>query len=390
MKKFKINLAEDTITKEELYDLAEWIKSGTRLTKGELTKQFEEEFSKYLGVKYSVFVNSGSSANMLMVYSLLESQRLKNKIAIVPAVSWVTTLSPFMQLGFQPYLCESEKDTLGIDPNYFEDMCKKYNPSILMLVHVLGHPNKMSEILDICEKYDVILLEDSCEALGTVQNKKKVGTIGKAGSFSFYYGHHISTIEGGMVTTNDRKLHNIMLSIRSHGWGRDTESDFVQPLIDEFNVDEFREFYTFYYPGFNLRSTDLNAFLGISQIKKIDEIVNVRQKNYNFYKKHLSGKYYCQKSEYDTLSSFAYGTFVKNRLEVFKYLQDNRIETRPLICGSMGEQPFWIKKYGRVSLPVADIVHNNGIYLPNNYNIDEDKIEFICDKFLQIAEPFLI
>ena len=388
MLKHKINLAEDTISQEELIELSEWIKSGARLTKGELTKQFEEEFSKYMGVKHSVFVNSGSSANLLMIYSLLENHDLKNKIAIVPAVSWVTTLSPFMQLGFQPYLCESDKYNLGIDPNYFEDLCKKHSPSILMLVHVLGHPNSMDEIIDICNRYNVILLEDSCEALGTVQNNKKLGSIGKAGSFSFYYGHHISTIEGGMVTTNDRKLYNTMLSIRSHGWGRDTDPDFLSAQKEEFNVDEFRDLYTFYYPGFNLRSTDLNAFLGISQIKKIDQISSAREQNFLGYKKYLADKFYCQESKYDSLSSFAYGTYVKNRIEVAKHLKNNGVETRPLICGSMGKQPFWIKKYGEQNFPIANKVHDNGIYLPNHLNLDEEKIKYISELFLDIAEPF--
>ena len=344
MNKYKINLAENTISKEELYKLADWIKSGARLTKGELTEKFESEFSKYIGNKYSVFVNSGSSANLLMIYSLLENGMLKNKKAIIPAVSWITTLSPFIQLGFTPYLCDSEKYTLGIDPNYFEDLCKKYDPSVLIIVHVLGHPNKMSDILEICKKYGVILLEDSCEALGTLYNNKKLGTMGKAGSFSFYYGHQISTIEGGMVVTDDRELYNTMLSIRSHGWGRDIEPKYMKQLMKDYGIDEFREFYTFYYPGFNLRSTDLNAFLGLSQIKKIDKIAEKRENNFLCYRDYLTNKFYHQKSEHDRLSSFAFGTFVKNRLDVYKYLKKNGVETRPLICGSMGKQPFWIKK----------------------------------------------
>lgn len=390
MCKNKIKLAENTITKEELDGLANWIKSGNRLTKGDLTKKFENKFSKYIGNKYSVFVNSGSSANLLIVYSLLEDGMLKNKKVVVPAVSWVTTVSPFMQLNFKPYLCETDKETLGINPNYFEYMCKKYNPSVLILVHVLGHPNKMNEIEEICKKYNVILLEDACEAIGTVYDNKKLGTIGLASSFSFYYGHQISTIEGGMVTTNSRKLYNTMLSIRSHGWGRDVEPEYVQPLMKNYNIDEFREYYTFYYPGFNLRATDLNAFLGLSQIKKMNEIVRKRENNFKLYMQYLSEDFYYQQSEYEKLSSFAYGTFVKNRLDTYRYLKQNGIETRPLICGSMGKQPFWVKKYGETNLPIADLVHDKGIYLPNHLEIDKKKIEYICEKFLDVAEPLEI
>lgn len=387
MSRHEIKIAGDTITKDELSNLADWIKSGARLTMGELTKQFESEFSKYIGTKYAVFVNSGSSANLIITYALLKSDMLRNKRAIISAVSWVTTLAPFLQLGFQPYLCEIAKDSLGIDPNYFEDLCKKHNPSILILVHVLGHPNKMADICAIADKYHVILVEDACEALGSTYHNKKVGSLGLAGSFSFYYSHHISTIEGGMATTNNRDLYNAMLSMRSHGWGRDIEPEYLQRIKGNYGVDECREFYTFYYPGFNLRSTDLSAFLGLSQIKKIDHIAKKREENFNYYKKLLSAKYYYQKSKSGSLSSFAFGTFVKNRLEVSQYLKKNGIETRPLICGSLGRQPFWIKKFGVCKFQNADIVHENGIYLPNHLGLGKNEIEYVCNKFSDIAEP---
>ena len=140
------------------------------------------------------------------------------------------------------------------------------------MVNVLGQPNNTEEIKKLCKKYNVILLEDSCEALGTVLNGKKLGTAGLASSFSFYYGHHISTIEGGMVVTDNFELYNIMLSIRSHGWSRDLNKNFQNKLTKKYEVDVFRNLYTFYYPGYNFRSTDLNAFLGIKQLKKINKI----------------------------------------------------------------------------------------------------------------------
>lgn len=390
MKRYSIKLAEDTISEKELSDLADWIKTGARLTKGELTKEFEKVFADYIGTKYSVFVNSGSSANLLMAYALLESETLKNKNVIVPAVSWITTLSPFLQLGFKPFLCDSDIENLGVDLNHFEDLCKKHHPSVAIIVHVLGHPNRMNELNEICGKYNVALLEDACEALGTILNGKKLGSFGKAASFSFYYGHHISTIEGGMVTTDDHKLYNLMLSIRSHGWSRDVEQNVKDFWLKEYDIDEFRELYTFYYAGFNLRSSDLNAFLGISQLKRINDIVNIRERNYNLYKNKLSSKFYSQSNESDVLSNFAFGTFVKNRIEVFKFLKNSEIETRPLICGSMGRQPFWIKNFGELHMPVADLVHDNGIYLPNNLKINKDKIEYISEKFLEIAEPIFL
>jgi CDP-6-deoxy-D-xylo-4-hexulose-3-dehydrase len=379
-------LAQDTITKKELTMLSKWILKGEKLTKGELTIKFEKKFSEYMNRKYSVFVNSGSSANLLMLSSLAQSNKLKNKKAVVAAVSWSTTVSPFIQNNFDIELCDCNNVNLGIDIKHFESLCKKYQPSVAIIVNVLGHPNDIKEIKQICEKYNVILLEDSCEALGTIIDKKKIGTSGIASSFSFYYGHHISTIEGGMITTDDFELYNIMLSMRSHGWNRDLNKNFKKKLQEKYEIDEFKNLYTFYYPGYNVRSTDLNAFLGIEQLKKIDDISKVRNNNFNIYKEKLNN-FWCQTSSSNFISSFAFGTLVKNRIEVFKYLKKFNIETRPLICGNIGRHPFWIKKFGEKKLINSDIVHENGLYLPNNFNLKKKDINYICDIFKKIAKP---
>lgn len=386
-----IRLAENTISQEELIALAQWIPTTPQLTKGPLVVEFEKKFADYIGAKHCVMVNSGSSANLLMAYSLLEGNYLKNKKVVVPAVSWITTLSPFLQFGFEVLLCDSNDKNLGVDTVELEQLFIKENPSLLIIVHVLAHLNDMDEINRLCEKYNVLLIEDACEALGTSNtDNKRAGNLSLAGSFSFYYGHHISTIEGGAVTTNDTKLYNLMLSIRSHGWSRDVDGFYKEQWKNEYSIDEVREFYAFYYPGFNLRSTDLNAFLGLSQLDRMNEIVSVRQNNYNLYSKYLEGKYWKQESQFNQLSSFAFGTFVENREEVFNHLKKNNIEVRPLICGSMGKQPFWIKKFGHKPLKVADVVHDYGLYLPNHLYIDEEKIKFITDKFKEVAIPKFI
>ena len=255
-----------------------------------------------------------------------------------------------------------------------------------MVVNVLGHPNHINKIKKICKKYKVILIEDSCGALGTIVNNKQIGTDGVATSSSFYYGHHISTIEGGMVTTNDYNLYNLMLSIRSHGWSRDLDKRFCKKLIDKYKIDEFRNLYTFYYPGYNFRSTDLNAYLGLGQIKKINKISNVRNNNFYHYKKNLDD-FWCQESLSSFISSFAFGTLVTNRLEVYRHLKKYKIETRPLVCGNIGRHPFWTNKYGKQKLKNADIVHDYGLYLPNNFNLKKKDINYICNKFKEIAIP---
>ena len=233
----KYSLVQDTISKQEITSLSKWLLKGERLTKGKLTIEFEKQFSKYINRKYSIFVNSGSSANLLMLSALIESNKLKNKKAIVAGVSWSTTLSPFMQNNFDIKLCDCSNKDLGVDINNFEKICKKHKPSVAIIVNVLGHPNNIKEIIRLCKKDTVILLGDSCEALGTVLDGKKLGTSGFASSFSFYYGHHISTIEGGMIVTDNFELYNIMLSIRSHGWSRDLDKNFKNKLKKKYKVD---------------------------------------------------------------------------------------------------------------------------------------------------------
>ena len=374
-----IKLTDNTISLKHIHSLINWLKKNPRLTKGKLTLKFENLFSKWINRKYSIFVNSGSSANLLIAQGLLEANMLRNKIAIAPAVSWVTTVTPFMQMGYDVKLCDCDKLNLGLDIKHLEKLCKKYKPSVLILVHVLGHANDMFNILKICKKYNIKLIEDTCEALGSTYGTKKLGTQGLASSFSFYYGHHISTIEGGMLTLDDKKLYNVLMSIRSHGWGRDLEDNERKKLEKRFNIDKVRSLYSFYYSGFNLRSTDLNAFIGIQQMKVLNNKIKIRFRNFKIFSKHLSN-FWSQKSETKIVSNFGYGMIVKNRTELFNFLKKNRIESRPLICGNMGQQPFWIKRYKKPKLPNAEKIHKYGLYLPNHENLTEKQVKYICNK----------
>lgn len=382
-----VKLADNTISAQEISALAQWLGEGHQLTKGPLTKKFEAEFAAYTGTKYAVMVNSGSSANLLMAYSLLESGHLRNKKVVVPAVSWITTLSPFLQMGFDCFLCDSDPNDLGVDLNHLETLLKKEQPALLILVHILGHPNQMDAIQRLCQKYGCLVIEDACEALGSEYQGKKTGALSLAGSFSFYYGHHISTIEGGAITTSDDKLYSTMLSIRSHGWSRDVPDIERQSWKKEYHIDDFREFYSFYFAGYNLRSSDLNAFLGSLQLKRLPEIVQIRARNFAHYQKALP-EFWSQSSQASFVSSFAFGTFVRNRLELSKHLLSHGIECRPLVCGSMGRQPFWIKKYGVTHLPIADKVHDYGLYLPNHANLSPSDIDYVAECFRQVAKVF--
>jgi CDP-6-deoxy-D-xylo-4-hexulose-3-dehydrase len=376
----KINLVKDTIDKNDINLLIEWLKTDPILTKNKLTVEFEEKFSKYQNRKYSVYLNSGSSANLAMIYSLLVSGKLKNKNIIVPAVSWVTTVTPSIQFGLNPILCECDSETLGLDVSHLERLIELYQPAAVMLVHVLGFPNKMKEIIELCKKNDVILLEDSCESIGSTYNEIKTGSFGLMSSFSFYFGHHLSTIEGGMITTDDYELYCILKSIRAHGWNRDLDDPFSTELKEKFEIDEFKNLYTFYYPGFNLRSTDLQAFIGINQMNKINNVVDIREKNYYHYNKLIKNDYWKITDFTNTyISNFAYPIIHPNRKKIAEELKKGNVECRPLICGSIGNQPFWIKLYEKLSFPFADIVDQYGMYVPNHPGMGLKEVEYICD-----------
>ena len=374
-----IPLVKNTITEENINTLINWLKTNPRLTKGEQTIAFENAWSKWLGVKYSVFVNSGSSANLAMVYATMLSTKLKNNKIIVPAVSWTTTVTPTIHLGLEPILCDCNMDNLGVDINHLEELFKMHDPSMLIIVHVLGFPCDMNKIIKLCKKYKVLLLEDSCECVGSSIKGKKMGTYGLASSFSFYYGHHMSTIEGGMICTNDEHFYEIAKSIRSHGWDRDMSLKTQKQLRHKNNISDFRSLYTFYLPGFNLRSTDLQALLGIEQLKTIDNFCKKRWENYNLYNNSIYGTTWHPTISNSTIvSNFAYPIIHFQVEELAKALKDNGVECRPLICGSIGEQPYWITLYGaKQILPNATVIHNNGLYVPNNQDMIKEEIEKI-------------
>ena len=375
-----IKLAKDTISKGDISHLIGWLETNPQLTKGHETSKFEQQWSNWLGVKHSVFVNSGSSANLAIVYALVISGRLKNKKVVVPAVSWSTTISPVIQFGLEPILCDASRKNLGLDIEHLNSICEKEKPAAVILVHVLGIPCQLTEIKNICEKHGVILIEDTCESVGSLYNNKKLGSFGLASSFSFYYGHHLSTIEGGMICTDDTDFYNILKSLRCHGWDRDLDESVQLALREEHDIDDFRALYSFYYPGFNLRSTDLQAFIGQRQLLRLDEMVDQRRKNFLLFEEKIQNSYWRISAQKNmVISSMAYPIITPKIQELIKAYKENQIETRPLICGSIGEQPFWKKRYGKTELKMASLVHEQGLYVPNNHELTSAEIELICD-----------
>lgn len=378
-----INLVKDTISQKEILALTNWLTSSPKLTKGELTEEYERLWSDKIGCKYSVFVNSGSSALLLSVYSLIEKGLLKSgDNVVVPALSWATDLSPVVQFGLNPILCDCNLTDLSIDLSHLEKLTEKQKPKALILVSVLGLVPEMESIVNFCEENNIIIIEDACESLGSTYKGKNLGSFGLMSCFSTYYGHHISTIEGGMICTDDEEMFNLLKSLRSHGWDRDMHEEHSARLREEFSVDnDFESLYKFYHFGFNVRSTDLQAFLGINQLGRLDEIVEKRNKNYNLYRSLLRNDFWeppeSTKDKY--ISNFAYPIISLKRGELVQKLKDNNIAARPLICGSLGKQPFWIKKYGATHLRNADTVNDSGFYLPNNHQLESREIEYIKD-----------
>ena len=371
----RINLVKDTIDFDDVKKLISWLETNPRLTKGSLTIEFEKKWSEWLGSKYSVFVNSGSSANLAALYSLLLSGRLKNNKIVVPAVSWVTTVTPAIQLGMEPIMCECDKDNLGLNIEHLKEIIKKDSPGAIILVHVLGFPNHMDEILELCKENDILLIEDTCESTGSKYKGKVLGTFGNLSTFSFYFGHHMSTIEGGMICTDDEELYHILLSIRSHGWDRDLPENKQKELRQKHGINDFRALYTFYYPGFNLRATDLQAFIGLEQLKKLDDIVQGRNKNYLKYKNEIKNEFWSVNPPEDSfISNFSFPIITPNINKIIEELENNNIDCRPLICGSINEHPFWYERYGKQSLPISKMVHEYGLYIPNNHQMTDEEI----------------
>lgn len=387
MKQYR--LAEDTIDQGDIEELIDWLRSGPWLTQGPLTRQFEQEFARWTGTRYATFVNSGSSANLLMYYALLVSGRLRNRKVIVPAVSWATTVAPAIQLGFEPVLCDADPRTFGPDPDHLESLLTRHQPGAVITVHVLGVPNDMQPLMELRERFGFLLMEDACAATGSRYDGKRVGTFGDLSAFSFYFGHHLSTIEGGMVCTDDEGLHDILLHIRSHGWAKDLEPEKEAALAAEASVEDFNRPFTFYQPGFNVRSTDLNARLGLSQMKKADRVVARRVENHLRYQTRFEAAdgFACQSNPRATISSISFAVLAatsEHRGRISAALRADQIETRPLGGGNMSRQPFWASRFGTTDLPVADRIHSTAFHLPNHPGLDTEDVAHISNVVLAV------
>jgi CDP-4-dehydro-6-deoxyglucose reductase, E1 len=383
-------LADDTIDAADLEDLIQWLKTNPWLTLGPLTRQFEAGWAQWLGRQHALFVNSGSSANLLMYYAALLSGRLRNRKIVVPAVGWATTVAPAMQLGFEPIMCDADSKTFGLDPIHLATLLERHEPAAVILVHVLGVPAEMEPVMRLKKRHGFVLMEDACAATGSTYDGRLVGTFGELSTFSFFFGHQLSTIEGGMVCTDDDELADILIQIRAHGWPKSLGEEKEEVQARKHRVLEFNRALTFYYPGFNVRSTDLNARLGLSQLGKVERVVARRVENHRIYQSRFTGAegFHCQINPRATICSMSFAAVaasLKHRDVVAAQLRAHGVETRPVAGGSMGRQPFWTERYGAQELPVADRIHERSFTLPNHPGLTASDIAEICDIVLAVA-----
>ena len=279
-------------------------------------------------------------------------------------------------------MCGADSDTFGLNLDQLEEICESHRPDAVIFVQVLGIPHYKDRLLELKEKYGFTLLEDACAALGAAYaDGSMVGTVGDMSSFSFYFGHQLSTIEGGMVNTNDPELYEMLLMLRSHGWAKDLSSSSTQQLMEKHNIDDFHSPFTFFVPGYNLRSTDLQAFLGIKQIAKAQCAALRRYKNHCLYAEKLDGYVAYQKWEDNMPVSISFGAVAvstEHRREIVTRLVEAGIETRIFSAGNLGRHPFWTNLYDEFHDEVSDAIHSRGFFLPNYPELSEKDVEFIC------------
>ena len=387
--KFQIPLAVPSYNHEEVIDALDSMLS-TWVTMGEKVKSFEEQFSKYIGCKNGIMVNSGSSANLLAL-SILSNPATENSIKrdsqiITPAVTWATTVSPIINVGCTPMFVDVDLDTLCVNTEEIKDAINS-KTACLLPVHLMGNPCNMQEISKISKEHDLYLVEDACEAHGATFDDKKVGSFGDLGTFSFFMSHHISTIEGGMIVTNNEELAEMGKTLRTFGWTRDLKNK--NKINSEYPEIDPR--FLFVNTGYNFRPTEIQGAFGRNQLPKLESLIKIRRENALFWNDELS-KY----SEYLILPKrnlenhvyFGYAITIKknspfSREKLTKFLESKGIETRPIMSGNYIEQPaaklINYQKHGELNN--AKLIMRNSFFMGNHHKVTQKERELVVNSF---------
>jgi len=364
--------------------LADFILNEEILSMNKECKKFEESFAEKQGRKYAVYVSNGSVANLLLIQSLLNTGQLKrgDKVGF-SALTWPTNVMPLIQLGLEPVAIDCELETLNVSPAKLAEHIKDL--SALFLTNVLGFCDDLPGLKKLCDENNVLLIEDNCESLGSSVSNTLLGNFGVASTFSFFVGHHMSTIEGGMVCTDDEQLHDYLVMGRAHGWDRNLSPETQQKLRTEAGIDDFYAKYTFYDIASNFRPTEINGFIGNTQMPYWDEIVSKRVDNFHAFAAAMAENddfYQYELGHMDAVSNFSMPVICKTPELAEQYkkkFQDAEVEIRPVIAGNMTEQPFY-KKYvnDTAPRPNSDLVHANGFYFGNNPEMTPEEIATLC------------
>lgn len=383
-------LQENILEEKDIGILVDFIKTTKRFTQFDRVKEFEEAWSKWQDCKYSVFVNSGSSANLVIINLMKEKENWKDgDEIIVPAVTWVTNIAPIFQFGLKPVFVDVNLEDFSFD---YERLSEKITDQTraIFVTHLIGLPANITKIKEIIGDRNIKILEDCCESHGAEIDGVKVGNFGDLSSFSFYWGHHMTTVEGGMVCTNDKEIYKQALLKRSHGLARELPQEFHEHYRNEYPDIDFS--FLFLTDGFNFRNTELHAVLGSAQIEHLDKYNKIRKDNYQKFLKIIepfhNHLYHIDKegSSPFCLPFLLRDANLKGQLQ--KKLTDSGIESRPIISGNLLRQPF-LKGYGNsADFKNAEIVHQNGFYIGNNQFVNESRLgvlkDILADFFVKI------
>ncbi len=364
-------LMQSAITDTDKNTMIDFIHSSDRYTCGPKVKQFEDAWSEWLGCTYSLYVTSGSTANLLLMATVKELYDIPNgSKVLVPACTWVTNVSPVFQVGLEPVFCDVDLKTYSFDLDSLPDE----DIRIVFVTHLLGLNAPLEKLK---EKYpNAIFLEDICESHGVKgPGGEKRGSVGTGSTFSFYYGHHMTTIEGGIISTDNELLYELMKIKRSHGMARLLSPKYYEDAINKYpKIDPSFLFLT---DGYNFRNTELNAVLGIEQLKRLNTTIEIRRENFKCFMEHLDPELFYIPFDDPGNSSFAF-PFVCKKPEDMPKLKaifaELGVECRPIVSGNLLLHPFLEKWKDSVDVPNANILNYNGVYIGNNQFITKDMI----------------
>lgn len=383
-------LATSTWGKEEINAIQAVIESDI-YSMGEKVAEFENNTAKFFGSKYSVMCSSGSAANLLMIASLF--YRSEQKIdrgdeVIVPAVSWSTTYFPLQQYGLKLKFVDIDLETLNFDLEQLKSAITS-KTKVILAVNLLGNPNNFRKIQSLIDGTDIILLEDNCESMGAKFEDKFTGTFGLMGTFSTFFSHHIATMEGGFILTDDEELFHLLLCLRAHGWTRNLPKK--NRLVQK-SEDPFYESFRFILPGYNLRPVEMSGAIGIEQLKKLPDFLERRKINAEYFiNKFKSDQRFILQKEIGHSSWFGFSIILDDqskmdRKTILKVLSKNNIDTRPIVTGNFAKNE--VLKYFDYSihgeLKNSEYLDNNGFFVGNSHENLIEQIDFLKDSLDRI------